>query len=159
MKYLGKKHILNSAHGDFIQDIIAQQTKQTETIQSIRVKLKHHFIINEKLSEATISRCLHSHLRLSYKKQANVKQKTMTPSGVAEVAKWAEVINTLIDRGSEVAFVDEFSVNSRTYKQYEWSSVGSKSLFWKMPNQFSTSFMVGLSKWGYYPVIDVNGTF
>ena len=83
----------------------------------------------------------------------------MTPSGVAEVTKWGAVIKALIDRGDEELFIDDFSVNSRTRKQYGWSFVGSKSLFWEMPNQFSSSFMVGLSQREYYPVFGVNGTF
>ena len=83
----------------------------------------------------------------------------MTPSGVAEVTKWAAVIKALIDRGDEVLFIDEFSVNSRTRKQYGWYFVGSKSLFWEIPIQFSSSFMVGLSQREYYPAFGVNGTF
>ena len=38
----------------------------------------------------------------------------MTPSGVVEVTKWEAVVKALIDRGDEVLFIDEFSVNSRT---------------------------------------------
>ena len=73
----------------------------------------------------------------------------MTPSEVVEVTKWAVVIKVLMDRGDEVLFIDEFFVNSRTHKQYGWSFVGSKSLFWEMSNQFSSSFMVGKSKREY----------
>ena len=56
----------------------------------------------------------------------------MAPSGVAKVTKWAEVIKALIDRGNEVLFIDEFSVNSRTRKQYGWYFFFFKSLFWEM---------------------------
>ena len=68
MKYLGKTCILNSVHEDFIREIIAHQTKQPETLQSIRIKLKQHFVIEQRLSESTISRFLHSQLRMSYNK-------------------------------------------------------------------------------------------
>ena len=52
-----------------------------------------------------------------------------------------------------------FFLNSRTNKQYGWSFACFKSLFWEMPNQFSSSFMVGLSQREYYPVFGVYGTF
>ena len=159
MKYLGTTCILNSVHEDFIREIIAHQTKQPETLQSIRIKLKQHFVIEQRLSESIISRFLHSQLRMSYKKQSKINPKVMTPSGVAKVTKWAAVIKALIDRGDEVLFIDEFSVNSRTRKQYGWFFVGSKLLFWEMLNQFSSRFMVGLSQREYYPVFRVNGSF
>ena len=82
----------------------------------------------------------------------------MTPPGVAEVTKWSAVIKALLDRGDEVLFIDEFSVNSRTRKLYRLSFVDSKSLFWEMPNQFSSGFMVGLSQREYYLVFGVNRT-
>ena len=76
---------------------------------------EQRFVIEQRLSESTINRFLHSQLQMSYKKQSKINSKVMTPSGVAEVTKWAAVIKTLIDRGDEVLFIDEFSVNSRTH--------------------------------------------
>ena len=156
---LGKKEILGDHHREFIEELINNQAKSPETLDGIRSKLKQKFNIDNKLSRSTVRRFLRNKLKMSFTKMSKICPKILSPESVHRIYRWSEVIKELTRTGVEVIFVDEFSLSSRSYKQYGWSKIGSKSLFWEMANQFSCSFVVGLSQLRFYPVYGTNGTF
>ena len=126
---LGKNKILGDDYREFIEELINNQAKSPETLNRIRIKLKHRFNIDNKLSRSTVRRFLRNKLKMSFTKLSKISPKILSPESVHKIYRWSEAIKEITRSGVEVIFVDEFSLSSRPYKQYGWSRIGYKALF------------------------------
>ena len=129
------------------------------TLTELKSKLVSRYPWLVSIAKSTLSRWLKNDLLMSYTKMSNMNPKVLKAENILQIARCASLIFKLITNNVEIIFIDEFSVNDRSHKQYELSTIGSKSLFVDRKSQFSFSFMIGLSQRCYYPVYGVKGTF
>ena len=159
IRFLGKHKIIKEEHKRYAYQLITSQTIWPLTLTELKSKLVNKYPCLTSIAKSTLSRLLKNDLRMSYTKMSKVNRKVLKAENILQIAKCASLINRLIANNVEVIFIDEFSVNDRTHKQYGWSLIGSKSLFVNRTSQFSYSFMVNLSQRCYYPVYGTNGSF
>ena len=159
MRFLGKHKILKEEHKKYAYKLITNKTSWPLTLTELKSKLVSKYPWLVSIAKSTLSRWLKNDLWMSYVKMSKVNPKVLKAENILQIARCASLIDKLIINNVEIIFIDEFSVNDRSHRQYGWSTIGSKSLFVDRKSQFSYSVMIGLSQRCYYPVYGVKGTF
>ena len=82
-----------------------------------------------------------------------MKIKSLSADSIRKFYESAMVQIQLNNRGYELMFIDEFSINFRHNTTYGWAPVGVKGYLDVNIESFSMSFMVGFSKQRFYGIV------
>ena len=151
---LNNKH----SHVNAIKNFILSHQDQHFTIREIKLDLDTNYPNLNKISDWSIRKILTINLRYSYKKQSLAKRKSFTNEYVRRFFESSIIQIILLDKGYELLYLDEFSINLRDKSMYGWWPIGVKGLIKTHQADFSMSFMIGFSVQRIYGVYGTTST-
>ena len=114
----GKAQKLSLDHLSFIDNYCTNNLITQITIADVKKELKHNFENLQNVSNETLRREMKWRLKLSYKSVKLANRKLDDRSNKIMMLRAALLIQRLLWNDIECIFIDEFSVNSKTYKAH-----------------------------------------
>ena len=151
------KRKLKEDHKNFIEHLIWGNSKAVLTIPSIKQKLINNFIGFPSIHNTTISRCLGSDLKCSYKMLEKKPMPTQRPEARRIFLEGALIQTLIKEKDVELIFIDEFKVNSRHHAFRGWTKKGRKGYMSIDTHNFQMSFVWGVSSKRLYGLMGVQG--
>ena len=120
IKYLGKSKILKEDHQNTIRKLIDNQINHTFTLNDMKKELLRQHNELQNVSTSAISRWLKQEMGMSYTKMFMINHKALIKEDIWKMIKCAALIKKLLMLPIECIFIDEFSIDARSNRQYGW---------------------------------------
>ena len=140
-----------------IKEIISSRQYSQFTISSIQNKFNSGKNEAERISKSTCRKILKTDLNLSYKRWNIVAPQTLTSENMRWYFESAAFLSKMRKERVEVIFFDGFSLDTRKFRFYHWSTKGKPAYLSINDSQFHMSFLIGISKERIYGIMGVKG--
>ena len=141
-----KKRLLKANHINYIENLIDGNPWSRWIAADLKVNLEQEFEDIAGISKSTIIRCLKRDLNWSYKKLEKKPAPALTNDSLRSLLQVATIQNSIHDKGVEIIFIDEFSINTRHHRFCGWSKKNRRGYINIQSRDFSMSFIWAVSK-------------
>ena len=144
---------LKEEHKICLENILKEQRYNAWTINKIKMKLIIEFPHLHPIFNSTISRCLNKELGYTFGKLEKKAKPSLTETSIRRVLEGAYVQKCMAKQDIEWVLFEEFSVNTRHHRYRGWRMRGHKGYIKVDTNEFSMSFIVGVSARKVYGIV------
>ena len=154
----GKRRKLKEEHKAHLEDIMDKKLGSHITIQSLKNDIISAYPELGTVSRSTIRRSITKDLSYRYKKAVSRPKVKFTHDKIRSYFESASLLWNLDQNKIEVIFIDEFSINTRSFQFYGWAKRGKKPYLKRTDSGFMMSFIVAVSKIRIYGIQGTTGT-
>ena len=148
----GKRRKLKEEHKGHLEDIMDEKLGSHITLQSLKNDIISAYSDLGTVSRSTIRRSITKDLSYRYKKAVSRPKVKFTHYKIRSYFESASLLWKLDQNQIEVIFIDEFSINTRSFQFYGWAKRGKKPYLKRTDSGFMMSFIVAVSKIRIYGI-------
>ena len=149
---------MNEKHVQRIVDFA--QVYQSKAIKTANIKamLVSNYPELDGIANSTLNKWMKNHCGLSYKRLEKKPITAILPQNIKKVFEAAYVLTELINKGTELIYFDEFTINTRHLQFKGWTPRGRKGFVKLQKEWFAMSFIVALSEYKIYGIMGAEET-
>ena len=149
---------MKQLHKEYLDNKINPLVFKRWTWSSVKSKLIDEFSEIGEVSSSTVGRFLKNEMNMSYKILEHKPAPATTLISIRKLLESASIHFELLSKGVELIFIDEFFVSTRHHKFRGWVLKGLKCIIKTDSNQYSITFICGVSNISAYGLIGSLGS-
>ena len=144
---------LNDEHVQCIKDFVQIYQPKAIKTSNIKARLVNNFPELNGIANSTLNRWMKIQCKLSYKRLEKKPLSSILPENIRKVFEAAYVFSELMNKGIELIYFDEFTINTRHLQFKGWTQRGRKGFVKLHKDWFAMSFVVALSEYKIYGIM------